>query len=55
MSNPIGRPVSQPCGTTSAYKRALRRKKAGKEHCGPCDPCKAANAEWQRDYQRGPK
>lgn len=50
MSRPVGRPITEPCGTVPAYKRAIRHKKAGKEHCGPCDPCKAAWAEWQRAY-----
>jgi hypothetical protein len=51
MSKPVGRPITADCGTMPAYKRALRRKKAGKTHCGPCDTCKAENARWQREYQ----
>lgn len=47
---PVGRPVTQPCGTEAAYKRAQRRKKAGKDHCGPCDECCAGWAEAQRGY-----
>ena len=50
MTQPVGRPVSQPCGTEPAYKRAQRRKAEGKDHCGPCDECKAAWADAQRDY-----
>ncbi len=49
-TNPVGRPVTEPCGTVPAYKRALRHKAKGLENCGPCDPCKAEWAKWQRDY-----
>jgi hypothetical protein len=42
-----GRPVTQPCGTQAAYKRHQRK---GEE---PCDPCRLAWAEYQRElYQR---
>jgi hypothetical protein len=44
MSKPVGRPVSRPCGTVPAYKRHLRHGEA------PCTECKAAWADWQRDY-----
>jgi hypothetical protein len=37
-----GRPASQPCGTRAAYRRHLR---AGEV---PCQPCKDANADYQR-------
>lgn len=49
-SRPVGRPVTEPCGSEAAYKRAKRREKQGKDHCGPCEPCKAAWAEAQRRY-----
>lgn len=48
--NPVGRPVTEPCGTEPAYKRAARRKRQGKDNCGPCDECKAAYNEAQRRY-----
>jgi hypothetical protein len=51
MPRPVGRPVSHPCGTVPAYKRALRYKAKGKPHCGPCEKCKAAWAKWSREYQ----
>lgn len=42
-----GRPATQPCGTTAAYKRHQRH---GEE---PCAPCKAAWSEFQRElYKR---
>jgi hypothetical protein len=44
VSRPVGRPVSQPCGTVAAYKRHLRHDE------DPCDPCKSVWAAWQRDY-----
>lgn len=50
MSRPVGRPVTEPCGTEPAYKRAKRRAAAGKDHCGPCDPCREAYNEAQREY-----
>lgn len=39
----IGRPVTQPCGTTAAYRRHLRHNEP------PCQPCKDAWAEQARD------
>lgn len=50
MSKPIGRPITEGCGTEAAYKRAVRHKAEGKDHCGPCQPCKDAWAEAQRRY-----
>jgi len=44
-----GRPgpkVSQPCGTVAAYKRHTRRQEP------PCEACRKAWAEWQRDYYK---
>ncbi len=38
-----------PCGTVAAYKRHLRH------HEAPCDPCRAAWAEYQRDRYRARK
>jgi hypothetical protein len=38
----LGRPVTQPCGTTAAYKRHQRH---GDE---PCGACRVAWAEYQR-------
>lgn len=50
MSNPVGRPATAPCGTEPAYKRAKRRKAAGKDHCGPCAACVDAYNAAQRGY-----
>lgn len=50
MSNPVGRPVTEPCGTEAAYKRAMRHKRQGKTNCGPCDDCTDAYNEAQRGY-----
>ena len=41
-----GPPVCRPCGTIAAYRRHERR------GFPPCDACKAAHAEYQRDYYR---
>lgn len=37
-----GRPATQPCGTTAAYRRHERRGEP------PCQPCRDAEAERQR-------
>lgn len=42
--NPVGRPITEPCGTVAAYKR---HRKHGED---PCGPCKAAWATAQRHY-----
>lgn len=42
----VGRPQSKPCGTVAAYKRHQR---AGET---PCEPCRAAWAEAQREMYR---
>lgn len=44
MARPVGRPVTEPCGTEAAYKR---HKRHGED---PDDECKAAWAEAQRRY-----
>jgi hypothetical protein len=44
-----GRPVTQPHGTLAAYRRHQR---AGEP---PCDPCRAANAEYHRERYRARK
>lgn len=41
-----GRPVTQPHGTTAAFKRHQRH---GEEACAPC---RLAWNEWQRAYMR---
>jgi hypothetical protein len=42
-----GRPPTQPCGTSAAFRR---HKRAGET---PCDACRAAESARQRDlYQR---
>lgn len=41
---PSGRPVVAVCGTTSAYKRHLRKGEP------PCAACREAWNQWQRDY-----
>jgi hypothetical protein len=43
---PPGRPVTAPCGTPSAYKRHRRHGER------PCEACRLAWNEWQREYQR---
>lgn len=44
MTRPVGRPVTEPCGTVAAYKR---HKRHGED---ACQPCKDAWAEAQRGY-----
>ena len=46
QGNPVGRPVTEPCGTVSAYKRHQRHGET------PCAGCRAAWSEWQREYYR---
>lgn len=41
---PVGRPITEPCGTVSAYKRHRRH---GEQ---PCKPCREAWAAKQREY-----
>lgn len=42
-----GRPATQPCGTTAAYKRHQRHGET------PCDECRAAWSTYQRElYQK---
>jgi hypothetical protein len=38
----MARPISQPCGTRSAYKRHLKHLQE------PCRECKNANNEWHK-------
>jgi len=43
MSNPVGRPATEPCGTVAAYKRHKRR---GEDACQRCkDAYNAAHRE----------
>ena len=49
----VGRPVTEPCGTVAAYKRAKRYKAKGEAHCGPCQDCTDAyNADHRRMYAK---
>lgn len=41
-----GRPATKPCGTHAAYKRHQRRQEP------PCDACRKAWAEYQRELYR---
>lgn len=44
MTNPVGRPITEACGTEAAYKRHRRH---GED---PCQPCKDAYNAAQRVY-----
>lgn len=32
-----------PCGTVAAYSRAIKRRRRGDDHCGPCNACRDAS------------
>jgi hypothetical protein len=42
----VGRPATQPCGTTAAYRRHLRNGEV------PCDACRAANTAKHAELRR---
>lgn len=35
-----------PCGTLSGYQRAIKSRRQGLEHCGPCTDCLRASADY---------